>query len=172
MIRFRRRRPTNFVDTTTGKVPPYRLIRRHVLNRDPICRICGVAPSTEVDHVWPLYYGGDDTSENLQGVCSPCNKAKGNTVDVLSAGSINVYAAAEALTYRLDALLDDLDRFDEELTARLVGLRDPAEFPRWETRELLELRLGHLPEVAERIQAMTGAMRLIFDDTAPEEKTA
>ena len=42
--------------------------------RDPICRVCGDALSTEVDHVVPLSQGGDPYRlEGLQGICSPCH---------------------------------------------------------------------------------------------------
>lgn len=48
-------------------------LRRFVLNRDPICRICGQAVSTECDHVIP---SDDHSLDNLQGVCSPCHRIK------------------------------------------------------------------------------------------------
>lgn len=48
-------------------------LRRLVLRRDPVCRICGVAPSTEVDHI---RRGNDHSLDNLRGVCGPCHKEK------------------------------------------------------------------------------------------------
>jgi 5-methylcytosine-specific restriction enzyme A len=52
-----------------------------VLARDPICRICGRAWSTETDHVTPLRLcqaRGIDPHDpaNLQGVCTPCHATK------------------------------------------------------------------------------------------------
>lgn len=44
--------------------------RRAVLARDPVCRICGVAPSVEVDHAGQ---GDDHRLEMLRGVCAPCH---------------------------------------------------------------------------------------------------
>ena len=51
-------------------------LRRLVLARDPICRICGQAPATEVDHIVPKRRGGPDSMENLQGLCKPCHSRK------------------------------------------------------------------------------------------------
>jgi 5-methylcytosine-specific restriction protein A len=48
-------------------------IRRRILLRDPICRVCNGALSTEVDHVEP---GDDHTDENLQGICEDCHRRK------------------------------------------------------------------------------------------------
>jgi 5-methylcytosine-specific restriction protein A len=47
--------------------------RAAVLRRDPVCRLCGKRPSTEVDH---RDAEGSDTLSNLQGACTPCHKAK------------------------------------------------------------------------------------------------
>lgn len=53
--------------------PNWARLRRRVLARDPICRICGQAPSTEVDHIG----AHDDHREvKLRGVCSPCHASK------------------------------------------------------------------------------------------------
>jgi len=47
-----------------------------VLRRDPLCRACGHAISTEVDHIVPKARGGTDEESNLQGLCSACHAAK------------------------------------------------------------------------------------------------
>lgn len=66
------------------------VIRPFVLNRDPLCKLCNEAPSTEVDHIIPLdpetpvqtfdEHGrrllGTHDVENLQGLCSKCHKTK------------------------------------------------------------------------------------------------
>jgi 5-methylcytosine-specific restriction protein A len=60
--------------TRSARLPRgWEKLRRFVLDRDPICRICGNASSTEVDHVVP---GDDHRLSNLQGVCAPCHKSK------------------------------------------------------------------------------------------------
>jgi 5-methylcytosine-specific restriction protein A len=72
--RSRRRR-----ETTNGvyKRKRWEIARRAVLARDPICRVCDKALSTEVDHVTPLTEGGDPYRlEGLQGICSPCHWRK------------------------------------------------------------------------------------------------
>lgn len=51
-------------------------MREVVLIEEPVCRICGRAPSVEVDHVVPLCKGGDDTRDNLQGICHACHEDK------------------------------------------------------------------------------------------------
>ena len=51
--------------------------RRLVLARDPICKVCNDALSSEVDHVVPLSRGGDPYRlDGLQGICSPCHRMK------------------------------------------------------------------------------------------------
>ena len=48
-----------------------------MLARDPICKVCNDALSTEVDHIVPLSQGGDPYRlEGLQGICSPCHWMK------------------------------------------------------------------------------------------------
>ena len=51
-----------------------------VLQRYPVCAICEwrglIAPSTQVDHRWPLIDGGDDSNSNLWGLCDQCHVDK------------------------------------------------------------------------------------------------
>lgn len=51
----------------------WKKIRRRVLARDPMCRICGRRPSSEADHLngWE-----DNRLEAIQGVCTPCHASK------------------------------------------------------------------------------------------------
>lgn len=48
-------------------------IRRRILRRDPICQLCGINQSTQVDHITP---GDDHSDSNLQGVCDHCHRRK------------------------------------------------------------------------------------------------
>ncbi|WPO70211.1 HNH endonuclease signature motif containing protein [Streptomyces sp. KN37] len=49
-------------------------IRARILERDPICVLCGVRPSAFCDHIVAKAdrHGDDD----LQGVCGPCHDQK------------------------------------------------------------------------------------------------
>jgi 5-methylcytosine-specific restriction enzyme A len=49
-------------------------IRACILARDPICKICGVRPSTHCDHIEAKK--DDHQPEGLQGVCGPCHDQK------------------------------------------------------------------------------------------------
>jgi 5-methylcytosine-specific restriction enzyme A len=55
-------------------------LRDQVLREEPLCRAClghgRTAAATDVDHVVPKARGGTDARSNLQGLCSPCHKAK------------------------------------------------------------------------------------------------
>ena len=43
-----------------------------------ICIICKdlLPPTSQIDHILPLYQGGSNDRENLQGLCSPCHDTK------------------------------------------------------------------------------------------------
>ena len=63
-------------------------LRRYILYRDPICKLCNKAPSTEVDHIKALSLKGSYwDKDNLQGVCSTCHKRKSG-FDRIKSGSI------------------------------------------------------------------------------------
>ena len=51
-------------------------LREAILARDPTCRHCGLAPSTDVDHIKPKRDGGSDHPANLQGLCHRCHSRK------------------------------------------------------------------------------------------------
>jgi 5-methylcytosine-specific restriction enzyme A len=52
----------------------WRTIRAKVLARDPVCRICGVRPSSHCDHIEAKT--DDHAEDRLQGVCEPCHLQK------------------------------------------------------------------------------------------------
>ena len=54
-------------------------LRAQVLARDPVCKACNRAAAEQVDHIQPLSQGGDDSYENLQGLCVQCHQAKTQT---------------------------------------------------------------------------------------------
>lgn len=50
--------------------------RLHILSRDPWCKGCEAAMSSECDHIKPLERGGTNNDANLQGLCKPCHSIK------------------------------------------------------------------------------------------------
>lgn len=54
----------------------WKRVRKRVLRRDPVCQMCEERPAEEVDHITPLAEGGDDSMENLQGLCESCHSKK------------------------------------------------------------------------------------------------
>ena len=47
--------------------------RARILRRDPLCRICGIRASVEVDHI---IAGDDHRDQALQGLCRECHRLK------------------------------------------------------------------------------------------------
>jgi len=54
----------------------WRKLRRQILAREPVCVMCGMRPSEEVDHVVAVALGGSDRPANLRGLCGPCHRAR------------------------------------------------------------------------------------------------
>ena len=56
--------------------------RAEVLERYPVCRICGDAPSTVADHIVPIRDGGARFDlANGQGTCAPCHNSRKQSED-------------------------------------------------------------------------------------------
>lgn len=55
-------------------------IRAAVLHAEPLCVLCKakgiVRMAREVDHIVPLYKGGNESPSNRQGLCIECHKDK------------------------------------------------------------------------------------------------
>lgn len=68
-------RPKPWAGSTRRKRLPknWNRITRRILRRDPMCKVCGVAPSVEVDHI---QRGDDHSPGNLQGICKRCHAIK------------------------------------------------------------------------------------------------
>ena len=53
------------------------------------CRLCGIILANEsnpqVDHIFPISLGGEDSVENFQLLCGRCNQGKGNLIHWLMA---------------------------------------------------------------------------------------
>lgn len=54
----------------------HRKRRAQVLRLWPICYICGLNPSEEMDHIIPDFEGGTNDLANLAGACGPCHRKK------------------------------------------------------------------------------------------------
>lgn len=59
-------------------------MRFYILERDHYrCRCCGRSQNEvdlEIDHIVPIAKGGKSTSDNLQTLCTECNRRKGTTI--------------------------------------------------------------------------------------------
>lgn len=54
-------------------------IRKRVLSANPLCQACGLRGAVEVDHVEPIFKGGEDdphNDRNRQALCAECHAAK------------------------------------------------------------------------------------------------
>ena len=55
-------------------------VKEEVFARDGnACLKCGALDSLSLDHIKPLGSGGDNSTNNLQTLCTSCNSSKGNT---------------------------------------------------------------------------------------------
>ncbi len=53
-------------------------LAKRVIAEEPLCRICGLRPSTTADHIVPVALGGAEYDrENVRGACQRCNYAGG-----------------------------------------------------------------------------------------------
>lgn len=60
--------------TDRGYDDRHREWREQVLDRDKVCRMCGVQPSTVADHITPIRDGGARFDlKNGQGLCTSCH---------------------------------------------------------------------------------------------------
>lgn len=69
-------RTTTGSSTSRGYGATWRRLRKMVLARDPVCVACRRRPSEHVDHIKAKAGGGDDSMENLRGLCERCHMQK------------------------------------------------------------------------------------------------
>ena len=56
-------------------------VKRAVILRDPVCRICGKRPTMEVHHIRPRFLNGKDHPRNLVGLCFECHDEVHRAID-------------------------------------------------------------------------------------------
>lgn len=54
----------------------WQAFRKLIIARDPICRMCKIRPTTDVDHRVPRDQGGEESEENCWGLCHMCHSSK------------------------------------------------------------------------------------------------
>lgn len=59
------------------------------------------AMKMEVDHILPWSLGGTDTLDNLQPLCKPCNRIKGNQIDAVDMRKAYMNATRKGKTFKL-----------------------------------------------------------------------
>ena len=75
---------TNGVEGKRKSIPIK--LRAEVFRRDNhTCLKCGAEDGPSIDHILPVSKGGQNTLDNLQTLCMPCNISKGvTTISYLS----------------------------------------------------------------------------------------
>jgi hypothetical protein len=67
-------------ERTRKRIPD--ALRMAIYDRDGwACLHCGETESLSLDHIHPHSLGGEDTLDNLQTLCRPCNSRKGTRTD-------------------------------------------------------------------------------------------
>lgn len=114
--------PSGLIRPTTDKpVNDWASIREWVLTRDGhLCQICKLRAATDVDHIWPRRLGGEDHIHNLRAACGPCNKAKGDRVDIGTASDWDLLRGIDALRQRSEALEAEAEQFENHLLIRAM----------------------------------------------------
>ena len=78
---------TSDTNGVEGKRKPIPIkLRAEVFRRDNhLCLKCGAGDGLSIDHIVPVSKGGQNTLDNLQTLCMPCNIIKGvTTISYLS----------------------------------------------------------------------------------------
>lgn len=69
----------SYAPRSRRKIPD--ALRLAIYERDGFaCLHCGTTEGLSLDHIHPYSLGGDDTFDNLQTLCRPCNSRKGARV--------------------------------------------------------------------------------------------
>jgi hypothetical protein len=67
--------------------------RKRRLRSEPLCRECRangrVTAATSIDHIKPLAFGGTDTDDNIQALCTDCHAFKTAAEEAATGGAAN-----------------------------------------------------------------------------------
>lgn len=69
------------VYTSTGISNEWEQLKRAIMLRDPVCRICGKRPTKEVHHIRPRFLKGTNHPRNLIGLCFECHDEVHRKID-------------------------------------------------------------------------------------------
>lgn len=75
-------------------------VRQAVFDRDKKCMKCGRLVDLSIDHVLPLSRGGSDDFNNLQALCTTCNKRKGSFIEWGLFSRISIWLHCDELIER------------------------------------------------------------------------
>ena len=144
-------------------------VREEVFARDGnACLKCGALESLSLDHIKPLGSGGDNSTNNLQTLCTSCNSSKGNTTKdyrksniepTLSQRQTKQGAPCPSDSLIPDSLIPD-SLIPDPLTEAKASLSPakPDALPPCPHAELIDLFGQHLPMLPQpKVEAWSGA---------------
>ena len=144
-------------------------VREEVFARDGnACLKCGALESLSLDHIQPLGSGGDNSTNNLQTLCTSCNSSKGNTTKdyrksnvapTLSQRQAKQGAPCPSESGFSDSLIPD-PLIPDPLTEAKASSSSakPDALPPCPHAELIDLFGQHLPMLPQpKVEAWSGA---------------
>lgn len=144
-------------------------VREEVFARDGnACLKCGALESLSLDHIQPLGSGGDNSTNNLQTLCTSCNSSKGNTTKDYRKSNVATTlpqrqtkqgAPCPSESGFSDSLIPDSLNPDSLIEAKASSSSaKPDALPPCPHAELIDLFGQHLPMLPQpKVEAWSGA---------------
>lgn len=137
-------------------------VREEVFARDGnACLKCGALESLSLDHIQPLGSGGDNSTNNLQTLCTSCNSSKGNTTKDYRKSNVEPTLSQrqtkQGAPCPSDSLIPDT-LIPDSLTEPNGSVGSADRLPRCETQSVVDLYHDTLPELP-RVRLMTDGRR-------------
>ena len=137
-------------------------VREEVFARDGnACLKCGALESLSLDHIQPLGSGGDNSTNNLQTLCTSCNSSKGNTTKDYRKSNVEPTLSQrqtkQGAPCPSDSLIPD-SLIPDSLTEPNGSVGSADRLPRCETQSVVDLYHDTLPELP-RVRLMTDGRR-------------